>query len=177
VKATPSLDWLILTKHPERFKSQLPIDILSYTNVRLGVSIENESAQWRIPLLLATGMPTFISAEPLLGPIAHLEFSGIGWMIVGGESGRGARPMDGRWVANVRDRCQAESIPLFFKQWGEYRPLHNATPSDEGFGWPSVHTPSGISQRCGKKMAGRSIEGRTWDEFPEPNAQKEQVAC
>jgi len=80
----------------------------------------------------------FLSLEPLLGPLPSLDFTGINWVIVGGESGPRARQMDPAWVVDIRDRCIEARVPFFFKQWG---------------GWD-------------KKKAGRIIEGRTWDEMP-----------
>lgn len=80
----------------------------------------------------------FLSLEPLLGPIPDLNLDGIGWVIVGGESGPGARPMDSSWVADIRDQCLAAKVPFFFKQWG------------------------GVQ----KKKAGRVLDRRTWDQMP-----------
>lgn len=89
---------------------------------------------------------------------------GLDWVIVGGESGPGARPMHPDWARSLRDQCQAAGVPFLFKQWGEWLP-DNQNPNIKG--------PSGPSQaiRVGKKAAGRMLDGRTWDEFPE---QKEQ---
>jgi protein gp37 len=80
----------------------------------------------------------FLSIEPLLEDVGQLDLTGIDWVIVGGESGRGARPMRREWVASIRDECRAAAVPFFFKQWGGV--------------W--------------KKRAGRLFEGRTWDEMP-----------
>ena len=80
----------------------------------------------------------FLSLEPLLGPLPELDLSGIHWVIVGGESGPGARPMQRGWALDIRDQCLAADVPFFFKQWG------------------------GVQ----KKRAGRLLEGRTWDEMP-----------
>ena len=84
----------------------------------------------------------FLSLEPLLGPLPGLDLSGIDWMIVGGESGPGARPMRVEWVADIRDQCLDANVPFFFKQWGGVR----------------------------KKQAGRKLDGRTWDEMPATSA-------
>ena len=78
--------------------------------------------------------------EPLLGPLPDLDLTGIDWVIVGGESGPGARPMDARWVREIRDNCVDSEVPFFFKQWG------------------------GVF----KKKTGRTLDGRTWDEMPQP---------
>jgi protein gp37 len=106
----------------------------------MGVSIESADYVERIAHLRKTGAYVkFLSLEPLLGPLRKLNLSGIDWVIVGGESGPGARPMDPTWVADIRDQCLRAGVAFFFKQWG------------------------GVN----KKRAGRMIEGRTWDEMPE----------
>lgn len=81
-----------------------------------------------------------ISLEPLLGPLPNLDLRAIDWVIVGGESGPGARPMQKEWVTDIRDQCRAADVPFFFKQWGGVR----------------------------KKRNGRQLQGRTWDAMPEP---------
>jgi protein gp37 len=108
-------------------------------NVWMGVSVENEDYTFRIDHLRQTGAKVkFLSLEPLIGPLSHLDLSGINWAIVGGESGPGARPIQQEWVTEIRDQCQSAHVPFFFKQWG------------------------GVN----KKKAGRELEGRTWDEMP-----------
>jgi protein gp37 len=149
------------------------------SNIWLGVSAENQAtADERIPLLLQTPAAIrFVSAEPLLGPIdfdssdkdglhalgcgyegGHRACpespqrgtcAGLDWVIVGGESGPGARPMQTDWAVSIRDQCVAAGVPYFFKQWGEW--------GDDG--------GDGL-MRVGKKRAGRLLDGRTWDEFP-----------
>jgi len=117
-------------------------------HVWLGVSVENQKYTSRIEHLQKT--PTqirFLSVEPLLGPV-NLTASllrGIHWVIVGGESGPRARPMDPSWATYVQNQCAKYEVPFFFKQWGAYSP--------EG-------------KRVGKKAAGRIFNGRTWDEMP-----------
>jgi len=109
----------------------------------MGVSVENQDYVHRIDHLRQTGARVkFLSLEPLLGPLPHLDLSGIHWIIVGGESGPGARPLKEEWVLEVRGECQVARVPFFFKQWGGVR----------------------------KKRAGRLLEGRTWDELPEARA-------
>jgi len=149
-------------------------------NVWLGVSAEHQAAaDERIPLLLQTPAAVrFVSAEPLLGPIdfagwmwmkTFLAADGSGriptneldWVICGGESGPGARPMHPEWPLSIRDQCQAAGVAYFFKQWGEYAP-------------PGITRVGGLGpveelremHRVGKKAAGRLLDGRTWDEFP-----------
>lgn len=105
----------------------------------MGVSVENQDYSFRIDDLAQTNaMVKFISFEPLLGYLPVLDLKSINWVIVGGESGPGARPMDALWVTDIRDRCQKDGVPFFFKQWGG----------------------------TNKKKAGRKLEGRTWDEIP-----------
>jgi len=149
-------------------------------NVWLGVSVENqEQADKRIPILLKTPAAVrFLSMEPLLGPVdLHLRIpadtsqpkisgilSGIHWVIVGGESGHGARPMHPDWVRSIRDQCQAAGVPFFFKQWGEWIHAHPAelhlSPA------PLVDWEGLKMQRVGKRAAGRLLDGREWSEIP-----------
>jgi len=108
-------------------------------NVWAGVSVENEDYAFRLDHLRETeARVKFVSFEPLLGPVAGVDLSGIDWVIVGGESGPGARPMEPQWAEDIRDQCLKERIPFFFKQWGG----------------------------TNKKKAGRRLEGRIWDEMP-----------
>lgn len=108
-------------------------------NVWMGVSVENADYMFRVVDLLTTGAKTkFLSLEPLLGPLSHLHLNGIDWVIVGGESGPHARPMRKEWVTEIRDQCLDAGVPFFFKQWGGFN----------------------------KKAAGRSLDGREWDEMP-----------
>ena len=104
-----------------------------------GVSVESAAFTWRIDQLRRVQAAVrFLSVEPLLGPIPELPLEGIDWVIVGGESGRHPRPMREQWVIEIRDQCRAVGVPFFFKQWGT----------------------------SNKKLAGRVLEGRTWDEMP-----------
>ena len=134
----PQHTFQILTKRPGVAAAYS--DRLNWTpNIWMGTSVENASATHRVAALRATGAHIkFLSAEPRLGPIPRLPLTGIDWVIVGGESGPGARPMRPEWVRQIRDRCQAQSVPFFFKQWG------------------------GVE----RKLAGRVLDGRTWDEVP-----------
>lgn len=129
----------ILTKRSERLA--LLSDRLAWQpNIWMGVSIETEKYAYRIDHLRQTGAHIkFLSLEPLLGPLSRLNLADIDWVIVGGESGPGARVMDPAWVREIRDQCLAAGVPFFFKQWGGKR----------------------------KSKTGREIDGRTWDEFPE----------
>ena len=134
----PQHTFQVLTKRPARV-NQLGLMLDWTPNIWLGTSIESERWLRRIDLLKATGAHTkFLSLEPLLGPLPDLEMSGIDWVIVGGESGPGARPLNPVWVRHIRDNCVESGTPFFFKQWG------------------------GIF----KKRTGRILDGRTWDEMP-----------
>lgn len=128
----------VLTKRPER-AAQLADRLPWPPHVWLGTSVESAAVVDRIQWL--TRCPAavrFLSCEPLLGPVAPLPLEGIHWVIVGGESGPRARPMDPDWVRAIRDQCQQARVPFFFKQWGGVR----------------------------RTQAGRELDGRTWDEEP-----------
>jgi protein gp37 len=135
---TPRHQYQVLTKRPKRaagLADQLPWP----PNVWLGTSIESSDYIERADQLRRVPAAVrFLSCEPLLGPLHGLALDGIGWVIVGGESGHRARPMDPDWVREVRDLAREASVPFFFKQWG------GATP----------------------KAGGRELDGRVWDEFP-----------
>jgi len=128
----------ILTKRGERLQElsdQLPWP----DNVWMGVSVESEKYLDRVTRLVSVPATVrFLSLEPLLGPLPNLSLEGIHWVIVGGESGPGARPMPAEWVREIRGRCLAQDVPFFFKQWGGKR----------------------------KSRYGRELDGRTWDELP-----------
>ena len=128
-------------------------------NVWLGTSIESDDFTWRADhLRRCNAQVKFLSLEPLLGPLPSLDLTGIDWVIVGGESGPGARPMHLRWVRDIRDRCVEAGVPFLMKQWGEWAPgvgrLY-ATGAD---------IP--IMRRVGKKRAGRLLDGELWDSYP-----------
>jgi protein gp37 len=128
----------VLTKRSERLMELSPR--LNWApNIWMGVSVESQKYEFRIQHLQETGANIkFLSLEPLLGPLPDLELRGINWVIVGGESGPGARPMRQEWVTEIRDQCLSAEVPFFFKQWGG----------------------------TNKKRAGRALEGKTWDEMP-----------
>jgi protein gp37 len=133
----------VLTKRSDRL-----LDLSNQLNwapqIWMGVSVENEKYKCRIDDLRKTGARIkFLSLEPLLGPLRDLNLEGIDWAILGGESGPGARPIDPEWVIEIRDQCVAAGVSFFFKQWGGAQ----------------------------KKKTGRTLEGRTWDEMPTPEAE------
>jgi|SRR5690554_3138232 len=172
---TPQHTYQILSKRPERMArvvSGLPDGLreLPLPNVWLGTSVESDNYVRRVDDLRATPAEVrFLSAEPLLGPLPSLDLAGIDWLIVGGESGPGARPIDPGWVRDLRDRCLDAGVPFFFKQWGEW--VHRDQMPEETY--VGLDQAINLSQahpepfRVGKKRAGRLLDGRTWDEYPE----------
>ena len=128
----------VLTKRADRLAELSPR--LSWArNIWMGVSVENDQYLDRIDLLRQTSAYIkFLSLEPLLGPLPNLRLEDIDWVIVGGESGPGARRMDPSWVKGIRDQCVEVDVPFFFKQWGGTR----------------------------KKRAGRRLQGRFWNQMP-----------
>ena len=185
--------FLFLTKNPKRYREfDFP------ENAWIGTSVENQAAaDERIPQLLqASAAVRFISAEPLLGPVdlrlgpyppcshkgcynhvSHpCEGCGrkqgrlqIDWVIAGGESGPGARPMHPDWVRSLRDQCQAAGTKFFFKSWGDWLPnAHEYNCNPGGVDYEQRHELVGNTAMCrvGKKKSGRLIDSRTWDETP-----------
>ena len=144
-------------------------------NVWLGTSIESDRYTFRANHLRNTPAAVrFLSLEPLLGPLPSLDLTGIDWVIVGGESGRGARPMHPNWPRDIRDRCQEAAVPFFFKQWGTWTEGGDGVTAgrwvDPVKGLPhGARMPGGVlmTQLASKKIAGRLLDGRTWDEYPE----------
>jgi protein gp37 len=140
-------DWhvfQVLTKRSERMKELLQTSLRPYAmhpHIWWGVSVEDK--KYRLPrirdLQAARAQVRFLSIEPLLEDLGRIKLNAISWAIVGGESGPRARPIKPDWVRSLRDQCSAEGIPFFFKQWGGRQ----------------------------KKKAGRLLDGRTYDEFPD----------
>lgn len=188
--------FIVLTKRPKRMKQALEESkkktdyCWPLRNVWLGVTAENQrTADERIPILLQIPAAVrFVSVEPMLGPVdiyqwlggnrdikpPHPYNGGLDWVICGGESGPGARPMHPDWVRSLRDQSVNTGVPFFFKQWGEWK-------SEEQFGTEVVLRELGFNQcvskggensymlhtRVGKKAAGRLLDGREWNEWPE----------
>ncbi len=193
----------ILTKRPQRMSEQVerfydawcwpesgcPVaDALG--NVWLGASIERDPYCFRADHVRRTQAAVrFLSLEPLLGPLPSLDLTDIDWVIVGGESGPGARPMDPEWIRDIRDRCVEAGVAFFFKQWGQWVPYETESPpfhrSQHGnlidehhlpadlveneptgrWWWPDLDSDA-IYRNVGKKAAGRLLDGRTWSEMP-----------
>lgn len=124
IRETPNLDWLVLTKRPERMPECLPEDWgHGWPNVWLGTSVEDNSVIYRaVHLRRVPAVVRFISYEPAIGPVDQLNLLGIHWLICGGESGPGFRPMDLQWARDIRDRCAEEGVAFFFKQQSNFRP-------------------------------------------------------
>lgn len=119
---TPRHTYQILTKRSQRLR-QIASDLGWPRNVWMGVSVENGKYQFRIDHLRDVPVSVrFLSLEPLLGPLPDLNLDGVHWVIVGGESGPGARPMAPAWAAEIRDQCAEAGVPFFFKQWGGRTP-------------------------------------------------------
>lgn len=189
-----------MTRHPGRVTGERLPD-MPFPNVWVGTTVENQEwADRRIPILLdIPAAVRFLSVEPMLGPVnlctcypggytfdtfegpqGHCAVHGrrvVDWVICGGESGPGARPMHTQWVRDLRDECTAASVAFHFKQWGEW-----ARTGQVGVGWlpegscygseidvpaPAPFTFREILQRVGKRQSGRVLDGRTWDEYPQ----------
>lgn len=134
----PQHNFQVLTKRADRLVELAP-GLTWSPNIWMGVSVENQRFATRAKLLLRVpARVRFISVEPLLGAIGDLPLDGIHWVIVGGESGRGARPMEREWVQDIFRQCRTAKVPFFFKQWGGVR----------------------------KHVTGRKLFGRIYDEMP-----------
>ena len=138
IEGTPHHQYQILTKRTKRL-AEIGQRLDWPSNLWMGVSVENSKYRFRLDHLRSTDARIrFVSAEPLLGSLENLDLRDIHWLIVGGESGPGARPMDSEWVTDLRDQCEAAEVPFFFKQWGGRTP----------------------------KAGGRELDGLTYDEMP-----------
>ena len=135
---TPQHTYQILTKRSQRLE-RIAHQLAWPSNLWMGVSVESQRYAFRVDHLRSVPAAVrFVSAEPLLGPVS-LDLSGIAWLIAGGESGPGARPVDAEWITGLRDSCNAANVAFFFKQWGGRTP----------------------------KARGRELDGKTWDQMPE----------
>ncbi len=213
VRQRPDVTFQIVTKRTERIGDCLPDDWgKGYPNVWLIATVENQKyADIRIPQVLSVPAAVHgLSMEPLLGAVdvsqylvskkgffanvnslmasgkEYFKKPGIDWVIVGGESGAGSRPMHPQWVRSLRYQCYNKAVPFFFKQWGDWLPWtesglrstearrinDNGTDiTDAPELWCSdEHVTDAYVYRVGKKAAGRNLDGRTWDEFPVQNA-------
>lgn len=135
-------------------------------HIWVGTSVENQKEKRRIDeLRKIPAAVRFLSCEPLIEDLGEMDLTGIHWVIVGGESGHGARPMEVEWVSEIQNQCEEAGVPFFFKQWGENFPVDQweFTPelvlTDE--------QANSAFARVGKKTAGRLLYGRTWDQMPQ----------
>ena len=141
IRENPQHQFQILTKRAERL-AEITSFIDWPDNVWMGVSVENIDYTNRIDNLRITGaFIKFLSIEPMLGPIPNMDLNGIDWVIVGGESGPKARPIQYEWIVEVRDQCIKSEVPFFFKQWGG----------------------------TNKKKAGKLLDGKIWNQMPRHN--------
>ena len=135
---TPQHTYQVLTKRSSRLR-KIAGRLDWPPNLWMGVSVEDSQALYRVDdLPTVPAAVRFLSCEPLLGPLDDLRLDGIGWVIAGGESGPGHRPLDAAWVTGIRDKCLDAGVPFFFKQWGGRTP----------------------------KESGRDLDGRRWDQMP-----------
>lgn len=194
----PNLLFLLLTKRPSNINKHIPESWKTDPpkNVMFGTSpCDQKTADILIPQLLQVKGKHFLSIEPLLGPVDLSIFFGLyeyeenkwatrvgsrwkdspDWVIVGGESGHGARPMHPDWVRSLRDQCKSAEVPFFFKQWGELLPhcqIDNVLPDLIGASavrkFPSPNNPDKMNTyyKIGKGKAGRLLDGVIYDEFP-----------
>lgn len=134
----------VLTKRADRL-AEIHDQLTWSHNIWMGVSVEDEKVIDRIDFLRTTGARVkFLSLEPLIGPLPNLNLQGIDWVIVGGESGHKARPMNPDWVLDIQEQCEKSKVAFFFKQWGGKN----------------------------KKKAGRELNGQTYDEMPDRELQR-----
>jgi protein gp37 len=176
IQATPSLDWLLLTKRPGSVSRLAPWRSDWPHNVWLGTTVENQLwADRRLPLLLQhAARRRFLSCEPLLGPIdlskwtknRAADLHPIDWIIAGGESGPGARPMLPGWARQLRDQCGSADISFHFKQWGHWAPAESVSAVGVEKFWDDVEGRDVTMRANGKKVNGRSLDGQTWDQLP-----------
>ena len=133
-------------------------------NVWTGVSVESSRYLYRVDALRETPAAIrFLSCEPLIGPLGEVNLDGIGWVIAGGESGPGARPMHPDWVRSLRDQCAEAGVPFLMKQWGAHRWIASDRYDEATQCW--VDGPL-IPERVSKKLAGRLLDGVLHDEYP-----------
>ena len=138
IGSTPWHTYQVLTKRAERLAELAP-HLVWPDNLWMGVTVESGKYAGRIDRLRAVPSAVrFLSVEPMIEPVRNIDLNGIDWVIVGGESGPGSRPIKQEWVEDVRDRCLTSGVPFFFKQWGGFN----------------------------KKKAGRLLDGKEWSQYP-----------
>jgi len=174
INNTPNLDWLLLTKRPQNVERIAPWGSRWPDNVWLGTSVENQTlAEKRLPFLLKNPAAVrFLSCEPLLG---KLDLRGwfrrkglhpIDWIIAGGESGGGSRPMHPDWPISLLNQCQTFNVPFHFKQWGQWVPSQLVHETKKSRKLELKNERPVEMVRMSKKLTGRTLEGTTWDGVP-----------
>ena len=174
IENTPYLDWLLLTKRPQNVRRLAPWRTNWPPNVWLGTSVENQAqAEKRLPFLLKNSASIrFLSCEPLLGPLdlrewfRRKEFYPIDWIIAGGESGAASRPMHPDWISTLLHQCKEFDVPFHFKQWGQWVPTQLVDGSVRAKLIELNNERPVKMARMSKKVAGRLLEGTTWDGVP-----------
>lgn len=178
IAQTPNLDWLLLTKRIHLVRRQLPKRYEFPRNVWLGATVENEDAVKRIKYLLDFESPSvrFLSCEPLLSAIDIHKYlvrgakgTRVDWVIAGGESGAGSRPMDPAWPMSLKEQCGDAKVPFHFKQWGHWAPIEQVVDFVKKSTPITVVQHDGIDvslAALGKGKTGRALAGRHWDQFP-----------
>ena len=151
---TPQHTYQVLTKRSERLL-EIEKELKWTANIWMGVSVENEEYTYRINDLSNTGAKTkFLSIEPLIGPVKTLNLSKINWVIVGGESGIKARPIEKSWINFVKTKCEENNVSFFFKQWGKIK--FNENPED-----PTIN-----SKHPQHAKGGCELDGRVYRQLP-----------
>lgn len=180
IDQTPRLDWLLLTKRPDKVRELAPYDDRWPRNIWLGATAENQKWLDRrmVELAETKAKVLFLSCEPLLGELDFSQWIArsrrgelrmVDWVIAGGESGSHARAMNPEWVRSIRDQCVHAGVKFHFKQYGNWR--HIEPHQSNGYKSKTFFLSNGeriIVANMGKKKAGRMLDGRTWDEFPRP---------
>lgn len=163
IMATTPHQYQVLTKRPEQIAPFLQRTQAEFSpNVWLGVTVERADTVHRIDTLRTVPAHVrFLSVEPLIAPVGPMDLTGIHWVILGGESGPGARPMHVDWARDVRDQCRVQRVPMFFKQWGKAQnnPLWmTAPPGEQQAAWVAEQDPVG--------KGGSLLDGVTWKDYP-----------
>lgn len=174
IESTPSLDWLLLTKRPQNILRLAPWTRQWPANVWLGTSVENQRlAETRLPFLLEIPASVrFLSCEPLLGALnlrpwfKKIGLHPIDWIIAGGESGGHSRPMHPDWATSLLQQCQEFNIPFHFKQWGHWVPAKLTNHIGRPQLLHMINERPVRMVRLPKKIAGRILDGTTWNGFP-----------
>ncbi len=172
IDETPELDWLLLTKRIHLAKSLVPWRAEWPSNVWVGTTVEDaQRADERLPFLLdLPAQVRFVSCEPLLGSLDLAPWiRELSWVIAGGETGGHSRPSDPLWFRELRDQCVGSGVAFHFKQWGDWFPLPTEAETGRGRTWES--SSGELLVRAGRKKAGRLLDGRSWDEVPEPRSE------